>query len=88
MQKLPNVTTFKLKVRFEGETIPAQCQVIETHIHPQYRVPLVTESGKETVFVLYKTNQANKLFFWFPLIGQKELLAQAIARSLEKGIKS
>jgi len=88
MQNLTNVTSFTLKIRFQGETIPARCEVIEKHLHPQYRVSLVAESGKENVFVLYKTNQINKLFFWFPLEGQKELLAQAIAKSLEKEINN
>ena len=79
-----NVTKFNFKVRYQGDTIPAGCQVIQYAAHPQYRVSLVAEDGMEKIFIFYKVNQHNKMFFWFPLDGQKEVLAKSIAQSLEK----
>ena len=78
------VTNFNFKFKHEGETIPASCSVIKPQAHYQFRVVVEAEGKNGNVFMLYKVNQGDKKFFWYPLPGPKEAVAQSIARALTK----
>lgn len=82
-----DVTSFNIKFSDQGQMIVALCHVMKPMKYYQYRIQF-QRKGKDSVLIMYKINQPNQMFFWFPVSDENEHVLRSISKILEEKFKN